>query len=162
MAGHSLGGALTVAVAAWLSQALAGRGSFVLVPESFAAQTAWNPAFAEWFGGTFSYAAATNANDVIPMMWARLPQFLATYEPAPRLAVTDPDIWRMYDLFYRSGKVIGDHYREIASRFGLRFTLPVNPDAIWLEEAGRMHAMKTAYFPHATQRTAPTLPHSKN
>ncbi len=159
--GHSFGGALAVAASAWLDQALSGIGSFVVLPQTFAAQTAWNDVFANWFGDHFTYSAAVNVNDVVPLMWAELHQMLNTYEPSPKMHESARDIWDLYDVLARSEEILRYHYQVIRPGYGHRFAAPFDPDGTWLGQAGDMHAMRTTYFPHVTQRAAPSLPHSK-
>lgn len=61
--GHSLGGCLTTVVAPWLQSAL----SIPIIPVTFAAPTAGNPAFAQDYGARFPVALRyQNPFDVIP------------------------------------------------------------------------------------------------
>lgn len=70
--GHSLGGCQTTALAAYLYTALAGL-SVSIVPNSFAAPTAGNTAFATMFDSLFPYAPRWyNPYDVVPMAYANL------------------------------------------------------------------------------------------
>jgi hypothetical protein len=157
VAGHSLGGALTVAAAAWLYDQLpkAGAVSFSIWPHTFAAPTVWNDGFASWFSSTFSYYAAINTNDIVPMAWNNLNEILTTFpQPGPNLKDTD---WLIYEaVILASGAV--PSYTAIAPNDAFTVT-PVSNET-WLQEAGLMHSMEYQYFPHATDTAAPKLPNT--
>jgi hypothetical protein len=79
--GHSLGGAIAVVATAWLQNQLPKVQplSFTLWPHTFAAPTMWNAPFAKSFATNFTYYAAVNTNDIVPMGWANLNNVLTTY-----------------------------------------------------------------------------------
>ncbi|NMO17035.1 hypothetical protein HPC49_30210 [Pyxidicoccus fallax] len=68
--GHSLGGQMASVVAMWLQGTLTNVSS--VLPITFAAPTAGNPAFAASFDSTFNAAGAMryyNTLDVVPCLW---------------------------------------------------------------------------------------------
>jgi hypothetical protein len=122
--GHSLGGALAIVATAWLNDQLPKVEplKFSLWPQTFAAPTMWNAAFATNFAETFTYSAAVNSNDVVPMGWANLNGVLATYPAGTQ--------------FVRNGLVVvrGDKRRTHQSRNDLHAdcteqSRPVHGDA---------------------------------
>lgn len=157
--GHSLGGALTVAASAWLSDQLPKTGGSVsLSPYTFAAPTVWNGAFAQWFGRTFaSYYAAVNSNDIVPMAWNNLDAVLATYPPpGPSLYDTD---WWLYEAI-KLAKAYVPAYASIIAGNADQFAGALQANQSWTGEAGLMHSMQFQYFPHATGTAAPNLPNA--
>jgi triacylglycerol lipase len=80
--GHSLGGCLATVAAPWLRIALAGNGvSVPIVPATFAAPTAGNAAFAQYFGTMFQYAPRYyNTLDMVPHGWADLDGVMSLYD----------------------------------------------------------------------------------
>ena len=156
--GHSLGGALAIVATAWLNDQLPKVEplNFSLWPQTFAAPTMWNAAFATNFAETFTYYAAVNTNDVVPMGWANLNGVLATYQaPGPSLYNTD---WWLYTAIDAVRINIGTTYTPIVPSDPDSFTVtPVANDS-WTAEAGTMHSMQYQYFPHATGAVAPPLP----
>src|ERR1043166_2302150 len=157
--GHSLGGALTVAATAWLNDQLpkVGPVNFSLWPHTFAAPTMWNAAFATMFAQTFTYYAAVNTNDVVPMGWANLDGVLATFPPpGPGLYQTHWWLYHTIELVNAGISIYG--YTEIIPSNADSFTVtPVGKES-WTTEAGTMHSMQFQYFPHATGAVAPNLP----
>jgi len=156
--GHSLGGALAIVATAWLNDQLPKVEplNFSLWPQTFAAPTMWNAAFATNFAEAFTYYAAVNTNDVVPMGWANLDGVLATYQaPGPSLYNTD---WWLYAAIDAVRINIGTTYTPIVPSDPDSFTVtPVANDS-WTAEAGTMHSMQYQYFPHATGAVAPPLP----
>jgi hypothetical protein len=159
VAGHSLGGALAVAVTGWLHDQLSKAGPIdvSLWPHTFAAPTVWNTKFAVWFGKTFRYYAAVNRNDIVPMAWNDLAAVLATFT-APGPSLWDAD-WVLYDAVVLFSLVIPT-YTSINSSNPDLFTIAPAASKSWAAEAGRMHSMQLQYFPHATGMTAPILPNT--
>ena len=89
VSGHSLGGALTSVVAPWLADQLpkAGNtGTVVITPYTFAAPSAGNQAFVDYYTKLFpnSYRAV-NTLDIAPMLWAQLANIQALYQPPGQL-----------------------------------------------------------------------------
>jgi hypothetical protein len=155
--GHSLGGALAVVATAWLNDQLAKIGplKFSLWPHTFAAPTMWNAAFATSFGQTYTYYAAVNTNDVVPMGWANLNGVLATFpSPGPDLYNTD---WWLYETINALSLTIPT-YTPITPSNADTFTATPASNPSWTSEAGSMHSMQFQYFPHATGTVAPPLP----
>jgi hypothetical protein len=155
--GHSLGGALAVVATAWLSDQLPKLTplKFTLWPHTFAAPTMWNAGFASSFASAYTYYAAVNTNDVVPMGWDNLTGIMATYAaPGPSLHVTD---WELYWTAYLISLSIPT-YTAIAPSNPDQFTPTLITTDSWTDEAGAMHSMQMQYFPHATGAVAPTLP----
>jgi len=153
--GHSLGGALTVVATAWLKDQIPKLEPLTvnLWPHTFAAPTMWNAAFASRFATDFTYYAAVNTNDVVPMGWADLGSVLETYQsPGPNLYNTDWLLYHAIELLKYT--LLG--YSPIAPTD--KFTvLPVsNPS--WTAEAGLMHSMQNVYFKYITGTAGPDLP----
>lgn len=159
VAGHSLGGALTVAVTAWLHDQLPklGNATVSLWPHSFAAPTVWNAAFAGWFGDAFTYYAAVNANDIVPMAWNNLAGVLGTF-PSPGPSLRDTN-WVLYGTIYGASLLVPT-YASIAPSNPDPFTAAPVANESWTAEAGSMHSMQHQYFPHATGTAAPALPNT--
>jgi Lipase (class 3) len=84
--GHSLGGALVTVLAPWLYDQLpkAGRTRPVAVtPYTFAAPTAGNQAFVNYYTSLFANAyRCVNTLDIVAMAWANLATLLDMY-PSP-------------------------------------------------------------------------------
>jgi hypothetical protein len=155
--GHSLGGAIAIVATAWLHDQLpkVETLNFSLWPQTFAAPTMWNAAFAGYFAQTFTYYAAVNTNDIVPMGWADLNGVLTTFpSPGPNLYNTD---WWLYWTIDGVSKAIPT-YTQIMPSVADSFTVtPVGNEA-WNVEADAMHSMQFQYFPHATGAVAPPLP----
>jgi hypothetical protein len=84
--GHSLGGGLVTVVAPWLHDQLpkAGNtGQVAITPYTFAAPTAGNQAFVNYYTGLFPDAyRGVNTLDIVPMAWANLATMISMY-PSP-------------------------------------------------------------------------------
>ncbi|MGZ9117177.1 MAG: lipase family protein, partial [Methylocystis sp.] len=80
--GHSLGGCVTSVLAPWLQSSLALVGvSNPIVPATFAAPTAGNAAFADYYTSTFSYCPRYyNTLDIAPLAWGNLDAFSTLYD----------------------------------------------------------------------------------
>ena len=150
--GHSLGGAMTMAVTAFLSDQLpqARSGTLKLWPHSFAAPTVWSTSFATWFMKTFTYYAAVNSNDIVPMAWNNLNGIIALYpnpypgaplEVVAAIALIEPQV---------------PPYASITPTDEFAGNLVSTTD--WYTEAESMHSMAGQYFPHATGVPAPPIP----
>ena len=156
--GHSLGGALAIVATGWLNDQLPKVEplKFSLWPQTFAAPTMWNAAFATNFAETFTYYAAVNSNDVVPMGWANLNGVLATFPPpGPSLYDTD---WWLYAAIDAVRINLGTTYTQIVPSDPDSFTAAPVANESWTTEAGTMHSMQYQYFPHATGAVAPPLP----
>ncbi|MGJ5045503.1 lipase family protein [Bradyrhizobium oligotrophicum] len=159
--GHSLGGALAVAATAWLQDQLPKLNSslkFTLWPHTFAAPTMWNAGFAATFAKSYTYYAAVNSNDIVPMGWANLNGILGTYPP-PAPVLKDTNYYSIYKpLEWLSASI--PTYTAIAPSNPDLFTITpiVEANDSWTAEAGYMHSMQLQYFPHATGTKAPPLP----
>lgn len=88
--GHSLGGCLASVFAAWLASVYGGAGR--LKAYTFAAPSAGNQAFADYYDGLFTDSAAQastayrvfNSLDAVPNAWASLSTITTYYTPSPR------------------------------------------------------------------------------
>lgn len=100
--GHSLGGCLVSVVAPWLKVTLEHAGVAVpIVPASFAAPTAGNSAFADYFDQSFRYALRVNNSlDVAPFGWGNLERVTSLYDqcdlPIPDLAYILTTSWQRF------------------------------------------------------------------
>lgn len=83
LTGHSLGGCITTVAAPWLQWSLAQAGVTVpIVPVTFAAPTAGNAAFANYFQQRFLYAPRyVNNLDLVPLAWDNLEGMKSLYNP---------------------------------------------------------------------------------
>jgi Lipase (class 3) len=155
--GHSLGGAIAIVATAWLNDQLPKVEplNFSLWPQTFAAPTMWNAAFATSFAQTFTYYAAVNTNDIVPMGWANLSGVLATF-PSPGPSLYDTDWWLYLTIDGVSNAI--PTYTEIVPSDADSFTVTPVANESWTAEAGAMHSMQFQYFPHATGSVAPPLP----
>jgi uncharacterized protein YbdZ (MbtH family) len=155
--GHSLGGAIAIVATAWLNDQLPKVEplNFSLWPQTFAAPTMWNVGFATSFAQTFTYYAAVNTNDIVPMGWANLSGVLATF-PSPGPSLYDTDWWLYLTIDGVSNAI--PTYTEIVPSDADAFTVMPVANESWTLEAGMMHSMQFQYFPHATGSVAPPLP----
>jgi hypothetical protein len=155
--GHSLGAALAVVATAWLNNQLpnVGGASFSLWPHTFACPTMWNDNFAKMFARTFTYYAATNTNDVVPMGWANLDGVLATFPPpGPNLYNTN---WWLYHTIELVNAAIPT-YTQITPSNPDSFTVTPVANESWTAEAGTMHSMQFQYYKHVIGVAGPNLP----
>jgi hypothetical protein len=155
--GHSLGGAIAILATAWLNNQLPKVEplNFSLWPQTFAAPTMWNAAFATSFAQTFTYYAAVNTNDIVPMGWANLSGVIATF-PSPGPSLYDTDWWLYWTIDGVRNTI--PTYTEIVPSDADLFTVTPVANESWTAEAGVMHSMQFHYFPHATGSVAPPLP----
>lgn len=155
--GHSLGASIAVVATAWLQDQLPKVGplTFTLWPHTFACPTMWNGAFATYFAQSFTYYAAVNTNDIVPMGWADLDGVLATFLP-PGPCLKQTDYW-LYFSIDALAKTIPT-YTEIVPSNPDPFTATPVANESWTAEAGTMHSMQYQYFPHATGTVAPAIP----
>jgi len=90
--GHSLGGALVTVVAPWLHDQLPKAGStgqVAITPYTFAAPTAGNQAFVNYYTSLFANSyRGVNTLDIVPMAWANLATMITMY-PAPGQSLWD-------------------------------------------------------------------------
>src|ERR1043166_12348 len=157
--GHSLGGALTVVATAWLNDQLAKVGpvNFKLWPHTFACPTMWNQQFATMFAQSFTYYAAVNTNDIVPMGWANLDDVLATFPP-PGPSLYDTHWWLYHTIEFVAAAISIYDYTEIIPSNPDSFTVtPVKTDS-WTAEAGTMHSMQFQYYKHVIGVAGPDLP----
>jgi len=83
--GHSLGGCLTTVLAPWLQFRLSAiNPSLIMLPITFAAPTAGNDVFANWYTTKAFEGRSSrlyNQIDIIPMLWANLPNMQNLFPP---------------------------------------------------------------------------------
>lgn len=97
--GHSLGGCVTTVLAPSLQASLAAVGvNNPIVPATFAALTAGNSAFADYYTSTFSYCPRYyNTLDVAPLAWGNLDAVSTIYDccgiPIPDAAYIALVLW---------------------------------------------------------------------
>jgi triacylglycerol lipase len=106
--GHSLGGCLTSVIAPWLKTLLASRlSNFIpIVPATFAAPTAGDANFAQYFQSSFSYALRVfNSLDIAPFAWGDINVVDDIYTPCgidvPDLVYATAAGWN--DLMWLAG-----------------------------------------------------------
>jgi triacylglycerol lipase len=89
--GHSLGGCLTTVLAPWLQNQLKlAKVNAPMVPATFAAPTAGNTAFAQYFDSCFSYGMRyANSLDLAPLAWGNLLSMDDIYLPC---GIPIPDV----------------------------------------------------------------------
>jgi hypothetical protein len=154
--GHSLGGGLVPAAAAFIHDQVGktGGGQFTVLPHMFAAPTVCTAAFATWFERTFAYYAAVNAEDVVPKAWNDLASVKDLYaSPGPSAS------WEL-KLAIDALLPLIPSYGSIAPTDA--FTQKLAGTADWFDEAEQMHSMGNVYFAHATGKPPPVLPHTKS
>ena len=96
--GHSLGGALTSLVAPWLYDQLPKTGrvtGVAITPYTFAAPTAGNAAFAQYYDGLFpSSYRCVNTLDIVPMGYDNVSGMQSMYpSPSQTLWAYSPVLW---------------------------------------------------------------------
>lgn len=89
--GHSLGGCLASVVAPWLQSALGAQVKPLhVIPATFAAPTAGNAAFAQYFQSTFGYSLRVfNTLDVAPFAWSNIVSVVDLYVPQCNIFADD-------------------------------------------------------------------------
>lgn len=143
--GHSLGGCLTTVAAPWLSSSLAQAGvGSPIVPATFAAPTAGNQDFVDFYTSTFGYCPRYyNTMDVAPDAWSNLD---AIYTLFDQCGVDIPDA-----VGVALGGMIGamDFFDvSYAQQASMNAPLsgacdPNNPSADWFTEVGYQHTTTT-------------------
>jgi hypothetical protein len=143
--GHSLGGCLTTVTAPWLSAAFAQDGvRSPIVPATFAAPTAGNQAFADYYTATFPYCPRYyNEMDVAPNAWSDLDAVFTLYN---QCSVELPDsVFVGLDGMIELMDVFDVSYAQQSSmNVPLPGTCdPNNPLADWFTEADYQHGTGT-------------------
>lgn len=110
--GHSLGGCMTTVTAPWLQVALTQAGiSNAIVPVTFAAPTAGNPAFATGYSANLRHAARYfNTLDIVPLAWQSLESMKTIYAPDNLSAPTAVTLG--IDLYHALLKAKGISYLQ--------------------------------------------------
>lgn len=143
--GHSLGGCLTTVTAPWLSSAFAQDGvRSPIVPATFAAPTAGNQAFADYYTSTFGYCPRYyNQLDVAPDAWSNLDGVYTLFD---QCGVLLPDVVLAgLDIMIGAMDVFGVSYAQQGS---MNTPLPgacdVSDASIdWFTEADYQHGTGT-------------------
>lgn len=154
--GHSLGGGLVPAAAAFLYDQVGklGSGAFTILPCTFAAPTISTAAFSTWFETTFTHYTAVNSQDVVPKAWNNLAGVKSLFaSPGPAASwETKAAIDVVMPLIPTYGSITPT---DLFTRTPISAT-------DWFAEAEAMHSMADTYFPHATGGAAlPVLPHTR-
>jgi lipase (class 3) len=140
--GHSLGGCLTTVAAPWLQVTL--RQSAVnnaVVPVTFAAPSAGNPAFADRYATMFAPSRRYfNSLDVVPFAWESLDGMKTIYA---RDGIPTPELVDLtIDLYVDLMRATGVSYAQPATAFPLegRFA---DTTSDWYDEADLQHHTTT-------------------
>lgn len=88
--GHSLGGCLTTVLAPFLKNQLTHVPNLQILPVTFAAPTAGNPAFADYFQSNFNYSVrVANSLDVAPLAWGNISDADDIYKSPCNITIPD-------------------------------------------------------------------------
>ncbi|QJW99981.1 lipase family protein [Frigoriglobus tundricola] len=143
--GHSLGGCLASAVAAYIYETIgrpSGHSSSAILPVTFAAPTAGDAAFANYVAGLFDGYPFRfeNSLDIAPRGWtlSGLDWVLNSYQPAPQISdffygLVDSVWWMLYEG--------GFNYTQPGAGVVDQGTLV--PEFWWFREAGDQHSGET-------------------
>jgi hypothetical protein len=95
--GHSLGGCLTTAGAAWLHNQLPNVN---ITPFAFAPPTAGNQAFANYYNSIFPDAyCCVNTWDIVPMAYENVAEIQNVYPaPSQTLRQFSPSLWEIVEI----------------------------------------------------------------
>lgn len=158
--GHSLGGCLTTIIAPWLSYQLGRAGvKSPIVPATFAAPTAGNPAFADYYTSTFGYCPRYyNTMDIAPDAWSNLD---AIYTLFDKCGVSMPDA--VYAVLYTWQLAMDAADVSYGQQLSMNAPLsgacdPNNPSRDWFTEVGYQH--KTTTYMALLGGTSVVLPPS--
>jgi len=139
LTGHSLGGCLTTLAAPWLQYALKQAGiTTPIVPATFAAPTAGNAYFAQYFQSSFSYQLRYhNTLDIAPTAWSDLNSWTNIYVPCgfpmPDLAWTVTQGW--IDAMWAFGVSYAQPFPNVALKGACQYP----PSYDWYAEAYYQH-----------------------
>ncbi len=152
--GHSLGGTLTSVVAPWIADQLpkAGNtGTVVVTPYTFAAPSAGNQAFVDYYTKLFpnSYRGV-NIFDIAPMLWTDLAGIQAMYQPPGQLLKTYSD--GLYDVIEAAKIVVGQSYAQTNPDDADFFQGPAITQISFVDEAMTQHD-HNVYLQHAMQHS---------
>jgi len=138
--GHSLGGCLTTVVAPWLQYALKQAGiTTPIVPATFAAPTAGNASFAQYFQSCFSYQLRYhNTLDIAPTAWSDLSSWTNIYTNT--CGFTLPDIaWIVVKGWIDAMWAFGVSYAQPFPNVALKGACQYPPSSDWYAEAYYQH-----------------------
>lgn len=150
--GHSLGGTLTSVVAPWIADQLpkAGNtGTVVVTPYTFAAPSAGNQAFVDYYTKLFpnSYRAV-NTFDIAPMAWTDLAGIQAMYSTPGQLLSNYSDA--LYLLVESAEIFVGQLYAQTNQQAGTdSFQGPAISQISFADEAMTQHD-HNVYLQHVT------------
>jgi triacylglycerol lipase len=146
--GHSLGGNLASVLAPWIAMNIDNLSANLSVM-TFAAPTAGNAAFADYFNGMKSQAYF-NSNDVVPQAWANL-AYIKTLFPSPGPSAPDA-VQRAVDALLAALERANVSYTQTAGTSGA-----ATPESTtdWGTEVGFEHSIATymsLFGPDAARR----------
>jgi triacylglycerol lipase len=140
--GHSLGGCLTTVVAPWLQVSLSGQGiGNAIVPVTFAAPTAGNPAFAtEYFSSFPASLRYFNSLDIVPLAWESIEAVETVYDAhgLPTPDMVDVAVDATTDLM----ELLGITYAQPGQDCELTGRFAPSPPT-WYDEAYKQHHTTT-------------------
>jgi len=140
--GHSLGGCLTTVAAPWLHVSLSQLGiDNAIVPVTFAAPTAGNPAFAaHYFSSLPASLRYFNSLDIVPLAWGKIEATKTIYDPygLPTPELVDITVDAAVDMMALLGITYGQPGQdcELSGQFA-----PSPPS--WYDEAYKQHHTTT-------------------
>ena len=140
--GHSLGGCLASVAAPWLKVSLSASGiQNPIIPVTFAAPTAGNAGFANYFTNQFPYCPRYyNELDVVPMGWENLAGVKTVYQQCGLAIPLPADL--AVNLWGDAMNVTGASYAQPATmRAPLQGACFKTSD--WYSELGFQHATTT-------------------
>lgn len=150
--GHSLGGCLTTVVAPWLRTDLTSYSGSI-IPVTFAAPTAGNPAFATYFGKMFSYSLRyQNPLDIVPLAYDNLSGMDGIYTPC---GLTIPD--EMYALLWCAEEALSDVTYVQPNSNAPPLAVQCFNTTSWFDEAAHQH-LTTTYMNLLEGKSFGTLP----
>ena len=140
--GHSLGGCMASVAAPWLKVSLNGSGiNNPIVPVTFAAPTAGNAGFADYYTKQFPYCPRYyNDLDVVPRGWENLAGVKTVYQQCGLTIPFPADL--VVNLWQDAMNVTGASYAQPAA---MRAPLPgaCFTTSDWYSELGFQHATTT-------------------
>jgi hypothetical protein len=158
--GHSLGGCVTTVLAPWLLTSLRRSGvSVPVVPCTFAAPTAGNTAFTQYFAQLFPYAPRYYNNlDAVPLGWADLYRINSIYD---EYGLSTPFVVQgMVDIFAKALSEVAE-YAQPSGAGELSGTFCMDLD--WYDQIGAQHDHNNYIrLMNGEQPTCPSLSRARN
>ena len=143
--GHSLGGCLASVLAPSVASALGAQ--YPLKVYTFAAPSAGNKDFADYFGALFADRAfrVFNDLDIVPMSWATLLSIAALYTPAPPCT---PEMKALID--WAQARVAGE-YMQVSAAVELHGQVLPPSDALEVESRENIAFFNEVDYQHGTE-----------